>query len=119
MTAALADLEKVFANGYTPDHIDSVLGDIFDRTGVSLVCVWEFIDGDGCGGDSQLYVLDDDGENLYELVGDLWPWLLDGKSEAPGGPGEPPQWKGKKVAMDLDAMGGEGQRNLAIETVED
>lgn len=112
MTVELDDLEKVFADGYTPDNIDRVLGLITDRTGAYLVCVWDFIDEEGSGGDSQLYLLDDG--VLYELAGDLWAWLLDGASAAPNGPGSPSQWKGARTNLDPDYASWEGQRNLSF-----
>jgi hypothetical protein len=106
MTAKLdPDLAGVFAMGYGPEDAADVFAQIADATGVTLVCLWRYFDDAGYGGDSQFYVLDEQpvGTVLYELDGDLWPWLL-GDIPADQGPGEPPSWVGAKADIDLDAL---------------
>src|ERR1700733_4745988 len=76
----LIDVEKVadwlrgsMVDGYDDKHVNRVLGQLSDVSGVPLVCVWASHDSLGVGGDSQFYVYQYD--RLYELTGNVWEWL--------------------------------------------
>jgi hypothetical protein len=81
-----------FEDGYTDDDVNRVLGEISDAAGVRVVCVWDFIDSFGPGGNSEFFV--ETGDGFVPLSGDLWAWL----NEAPGSehavatPGDPATW---------------------------
>lgn len=84
----LSEYAGVFEDGYTDEDIDSVLPRLSDELGLTVVCVWDFVDEYGPGGDSQLCV-DLDGE-ARELPHGLWELLVDSEVQdiAPiaGGP---------------------------------
>lgn len=111
MTASLTNYERCFSDGYDEDDINDVLGRIQELTGTTIMCLWEFFDHLGYGGDSELFVLDDGA--LYTLEGGLWPWMLDGTSEAPNGPGTPVTWKGQPTGHVAHEFHGDNQHNLA------
>ena len=87
-----------------------------ELTDTTIVCLWEFCDHLGYGGESELFLLDDGA--LYTLTGDLWPWLLEGASEAPGGPGTPAQWKGQPAGQIAREFSGDGRHNLAWKQID-
>ncbi|MGA5183027.1 hypothetical protein [Streptomyces pseudogriseolus] len=80
--ARIAHLHGRFADGYTPDAIRSVFGRIYDEGGPYLVCVWEYADAYGFGGNSQFYAEGEDGE-LFEVTPYVHQWLS-GQRETPG-----------------------------------
>ncbi len=103
---AIADLRGSMADGYCPEDVNRILGQIGDASGMQLVCVWDIYDSCGPGGNSQFYVEEADGQ-LRELAGDLWRWLNDDPSDpgAPASPGSPSSWPGEPAdftTADLD-----------------
>lgn len=82
LRAELADLHGAFEHGYGADDIRCVFGRISDAGGLYLVCVWDFADDCGFGGNSVFYAEDEDG-NLYEIQPDIHRWLA-GEQETPG-----------------------------------
>ncbi|MFE1075136.1 hypothetical protein ACFW5W_28455 [Streptomyces sp. NPDC058783] len=82
MLERIADLHGRFADGYSADGIRTVFGRIFDEDGPYLVCVWEYADKHGFGGNSEFYVEDDD-FNLFEVHPDVHHWLT-GQRDTPG-----------------------------------
>ena len=82
MLTRLADLKGVFKDGYTPEEIRSVFGRISDEGGPYLVCVWDYADDAGYGGNSQFYAEDDAG-NFFEVRLEIHRWLS-GELETPG-----------------------------------
>ncbi|MER7223329.1 hypothetical protein [Streptomyces rubradiris] len=80
--ADLADLYGRFEDGYGPDDIRAVFGRIHAEGGPYLVCVWDYADEYGFGGDSQFYAEDADGR-LFEVQPDIHRWLS-GWQETPG-----------------------------------
>lgn len=60
-------------DGYTPEKFQCIARSIQDATGIKLCCIWGYIDDWGYGGDSEFYL--QDGDRLFELTGNLWPWL--------------------------------------------
>lgn len=114
----IADLRGSMAGGYDDDRVNRVLGAISDATGLDLVCVWDYYDDTGVGGDSQFYVQGQDGE-LRELAGDLWPWLNGDPAdpETPATPGDPPTWLGERAAFTTADLAWDdgGWRNYAHE----
>ncbi|MGP4004658.1 hypothetical protein [Streptomyces sp. 8N706] len=77
-----ADLHGRFADGYSADGIRTVFGRIHDEGGPYLVCVWDYADDFGFGGNSVFYVEDEDG-GLFEVQPDIHRWLS-GQQETPG-----------------------------------
>ncbi|MFF4173648.1 hypothetical protein [Streptomyces sp. NPDC001744] len=78
----LAELNGTFAFGYGADDVRSVFGRIADEGGPRLVCVWEYADDFGYGGNSVFYVEDQDG-GLFEVSPDVRRWLT-GQQQEPG-----------------------------------
>jgi hypothetical protein len=78
----LADLRGQFKFGYTPQDVRSVFGRIRDAGGPYLVCVWEYADDYGFGGNSQFYAEDEAGD-LFEVQPDIYRWLS-GEQATPG-----------------------------------
>ncbi len=107
----LQSVAGIFQNGYDGDDINRVFGAIGRQCGIDLICVWDYFDDWGYGGDSQFYLVD--GGSAFEVTGQLWCWLHGGRDEAPGGPGNPAQWKGAPADFDLSALGGDGFCNVA------
>lgn len=71
--APIADCEGVFADGYTDDMTRKAFGAIRAATGVALVCIWEYSDDWGYGGESCIYIVKDD--ILHEIDSTLYSWL--------------------------------------------
>jgi hypothetical protein len=111
---ALDDYAGRFRYGYDSDDINKVFETIQALTRVDLICVWDYFDDAGYGGDSQFYVVD--GDATYELAGDLWPWLSAGTDEAPNGPGSVASWKGGRTPFAYTELSGDGSRNYAFES---
>ncbi|GGO98346.1 hypothetical protein [Wenjunlia tyrosinilytica] len=78
----LADLHGAFEIGYSADEVRSVFGRIAEEGGPYLVCVWDYADEYGFGGNSQFYAEGEDG-GLFEVQPDLHLWLS-GQQETPG-----------------------------------
>lgn len=99
------DLAGVFANGYEPEDAADVFDQIAQEADVDIICVWDYFDCSGYGGDSRFYVRENgaSGHVLYELAGGLWPWLF-GDVPASRGPGEPSSWRGSEADFDLDSL---------------
>ncbi|MEU2899669.1 hypothetical protein ABZ690_35185 [Streptomyces sp. NPDC006967] len=82
LLAEMADLRGRFKDGYTPEDIRTVFYRIYDTTGIYLVCVWEYADQAGFGGNSQFYAEDQDGV-FFEVQPDIHRWLS-GQQDTPG-----------------------------------
>ncbi|OHU47299.1 hypothetical protein BKG82_26985 [Mycobacteroides chelonae] len=110
------ELRGCCQDGYTPEKFQRVMRSVLDATGVRLCCVWAYFDEWGYGGDSEFYI--EESDRLFDLTGDLWPWLsaLDGDPDAPKKPGDPRTWKGPMNAMALADLAGDGFGNYALET---
>ena len=79
-TVDLSDLRGSFAHGWTTDDIDHVLGEIKERTGMNIICVWEYVDSYGCGGHSDLAVAANG--DLHQIPNGLWEVLVGGHDVA-------------------------------------
>lgn len=111
-------MRGAMAQGYTPDQVEAVLGYLGERSGLHLVCVWDFHDTFGFGGNSSFYI-EADGY-FHDLVGDLWGWLNrpGGDPDAPATPGHPHDWVGvmsTEVAMSDIEFTDDGDHNYARE----
>lgn len=80
--AALAHLRGRFAWGYGSDEISTVFGAIHEEGGPILVCVWDYADAYGYGGDSRFYAEGEDGTH-FEIQPDVHQWLS-GQLDTPG-----------------------------------
>ncbi|PPJ36463.1 hypothetical protein C5E45_20680 [Nocardia nova] len=90
---APAELRGSLDDGHAAEKVNAVLGQISDLSGVRVICVWDYFDGD-FGGHSNFYVEDDDA--IVELGGDLWDWLTESPDspDCPAMPGKPADWFG-------------------------
>lgn len=95
LSEVLADLRGSMVDGYTSETVNSALGRITSASGLVLVCVWDYFDDFGTGGNSQFYIQQDTGR-LRELAGDLWAWLNGSPADpdTPASPGLPSSWLG-------------------------
>lgn len=103
-------------HGYDNDDVNAVLGQISDVTGLTIVCVWEYYDDYGYGGDSRFCILSDNG-TLYQQVGDLYPWLSGTPDDphTPDSPGDPSTWIGPAEHITESAfVNGDGFHNYAL-----
>lgn len=102
-------------DGYTPEKFQRIARSIEAATGTKLCCIWTYVDDWGYGGDSEFYV--QEGDRVFEVAGDLWPWLsaAQGDLDAPAGPGEPLSWKGPRSRIALDVLATDGSGNYAFE----
>lgn len=111
------DLRGSMVDGYDDDRVNSALGRLSEASGLNLVCVWEYFDSAGVGGNSDFFVLADDGR-LYELAGNLWRWL-NGPLDDPDTPADldpPTAWLGAVTAdRTEDFAWNDGFRNYATE----
>ncbi|MFI2764926.1 hypothetical protein ACH5A3_39860 [Streptomyces echinatus] len=82
LLSRIVDLHGRFEDGYSADGIRSVFGRIHDEGGPYLVCVWEYADQYGFGGNSQFFAEGEDGD-LFEVQPDIYRWLS-GQEETPG-----------------------------------
>ncbi|MCX4784058.1 MULTISPECIES: hypothetical protein [unclassified Streptomyces] len=78
----LADLRGRFEDGYTAEDVRAVFGRISDAGGPYLVCLWDYADEFGFGGNSEFFAEDDAG-NFFEVTPDIHRWLS-GEQEVPG-----------------------------------
>lgn len=111
-----ADLRGCMEDGYDSDKVNSVLGAISDASGLMIVCVWDFYDEYGPGGNSDFYVDPEDGGPLRELVGDLWRWLNSDPDDpdSPDSPGDPGTWTGSATSLHPDNLAwNDGRHNFA------
>ncbi|MEU0110668.1 hypothetical protein ABZ313_35630 [Streptomyces sp. NPDC006251] len=111
----IGDLRGCMDDGYDADDVNRVFDRIEEATGLSLVCVWEYFDSFGVGGNSQFYVSLGDDE-LHDLTGDLWEWL-NGHPDSPStpaSPGAPRTWIGPKADVAADFEYDDGRHNCAI-----
>ncbi|MEU3433082.1 hypothetical protein [Streptomyces sp. NPDC006863] len=72
--AEIRDLYGRFADGYTPEGVRAVFDRIYRAGGPYLVCVWEYADAHGFGGNSQFYA-ESDGGDYFEIEPDVHLWL--------------------------------------------
>lgn len=78
-----------FADGYDENDIDAFAEAVCHaRPGCELVCVWEYRDELGAGGDSEL--LFQSAGTAHSLALPLWEWLQGERADEPG----PDQWFG-------------------------
>ncbi|MFE5847956.1 hypothetical protein ACFQ7N_40680 [Streptomyces niveus] len=78
----LAELHGRFQDGYTPEDVTAVFSRIYDAVGIYLVCVWDYADEYGFGGNSEFYAEDQDG-GLFEVQPGIYHWLS-GEQQTPG-----------------------------------
>ncbi|MBC7303183.1 hypothetical protein [Nocardia salmonicida] len=112
--SAPAELRSRLVDGYDSDQITSVLGQISAASGLAVVCLWNYVDNFGFGGDSDFRILSPHGQ-LYYLDGDLSDWLTDTPDHAPAHPGSPASWIGGIDTDAIDIAGGDGRHSLARE----
>jgi hypothetical protein len=115
------DLRGCMRDGYTDDDINAVLGQLGETVGLNIICVWDYVDTWGPGGNSDFFVLAPNGQ-LHELTGDLWRWLNDHPDDlqAPTHPGSPRTWVGPSVGQTTDTCAwNDGRGNFAIENRDD
>lgn len=103
-------------DGHTSEDVNRVFAVFSQACDLTLVCVWEYVDGYGTGGHSQFYVQGRDG--LHELAGGVWGWLTADPDDpdAPKDLGEPASWVGP-LSNEVTLSGCEwsdGFHNLAI-----
>jgi hypothetical protein len=115
---AIGDLRGYMVDGYDSDDVNRVFDRLEEATGLTLVCVWEYFDSAGVGGNSQFYIsLEDD--RLHEVAGDLWEWL-NGDPECgstPVTPGAPAAWIGARADFAAGFEYDDGRHNCAIRDV--
>ncbi|MEV5205711.1 hypothetical protein [Streptomyces sp. NPDC053720] len=80
--AGIADLRGRFEDGYSADDIRSVFMRIHDAGGPYLVCVWDYADEYGFGGNSR-FCAENEGGNLFEVQPSIHQWLS-GELKTPG-----------------------------------
>jgi hypothetical protein len=67
---------SAFQKGHTSEDVEAVLGPLSDWLGYKTVVGWSFMDCYGCGGDSELMVVDDRGR-FCEAPADLVEFLYE------------------------------------------
>ena len=67
---------SAFQKGHTSEDVEAVLEPLSDWLGYKTVVCWSFMDCYGCGGDSELMVVDDRGR-FYEASKDLVTFLYE------------------------------------------
>ncbi|MFE9424168.1 hypothetical protein ACFYNO_14515 [Kitasatospora sp. NPDC006697] len=92
-------LEGRFRDGYTEEEVNVVFAVLGAATGLRLVCVWEYRDSFGCGGNSQWFAEDRFGR-LWDLAGDLYAWLA-GERPHPGPAGS---WVGGTIGYPVHKL---------------
>lgn len=65
-----------FQKGHTSEDVESVLEPLSGWLGYKIVTTWDFMDCFGCGGNSELMVVDDRGR-FYEAPADLVTFLYE------------------------------------------
>jgi hypothetical protein len=93
------DLKNFLGEGYSDDEVVDVLGPVAEATGVHVICLWDYVDRYGCGGDSTWYVLAPGGA-LHWLVGGLFAWINHGQ----GDPGDPATWTGGAIGVTTNTL---------------
>jgi hypothetical protein len=95
----IADLRGSMVDCYTDDQVNAAFRRIEHAVGVVVVAVWAYYDG-LVGGDSQFYILGNDGQ-LFESGGDLTHWLTGDPDdpETPADPGDPKTWAGAPAGL--------------------
>ncbi|MFF7250504.1 hypothetical protein ACFZBU_42315 [Embleya sp. NPDC008237] len=116
----LADVRGSMFDGYDADRVNTVLGRVNEAFGIRVVCVWNYVDAFGFGGDSDFYVEDAEGR-LHYLSGRLWLWLnrAPDHADAPEAAGTPAEWFGSVTGMSVKPMAGDGRLNYAIGDLRD
>lgn len=69
----LTEARCAFQYGYTSEDADAVLSKIREVIAEPIVVLWDFIDGDGTGGDSELAILSN--RQLCKIPDTLYTWL--------------------------------------------
>lgn len=97
-------LRGIMVDGYSPDDVNRVLGRLSDVTGLLILCVWDYYDDYGFGGNSDFYV--NVNGRLHYCTGDLWPWLNGSveNPDTPPDPGTPASWVGELADLDEDQL---------------
>ncbi|MFJ2589662.1 hypothetical protein [Streptomyces sp. NPDC087538] len=108
LLAEMADLHGRFKDGYTPEDIRTVFYRIYDTVGIYLVCVWEYVDEYGFGGNSEFFAEDRNGV-LFEAQPDIHQWLS-GQQETPG---TPDTWVCAPVAEPTEFQASDDSHNYA------
>ncbi|GAB2718141.1 hypothetical protein [Kitasatospora kifunensis] len=104
----LQDLRGRFEDGYTPENIRSTFGRIQEAGGPLLVCVWDYADEDGFGGNSQFYSEDENG-TLFEVQLEIHQWL----SGKRGMPAPLETWTCAPIAEPIESAITDGFHNHA------
>ncbi|WP_431921405.1 hypothetical protein [Nonomuraea jabiensis] len=115
--AGISKWKASMVGGYDDDAVNTVLGSISEVSGLHLMCVWDYYDEYGPGGDSDFYVESDDG-SLHYLAGDLYEWLSvpPDSEDAPEGPGDPTTWVGGPADIGPDDIAlQDDQHNYALQ----
>jgi hypothetical protein len=73
-----AALSGVFAEGWTEESVNRVLGPMSWEYGIRLVAVWDLVEDDSAGGETELGGFGSDGR-IYELSAPLYAFLCDGE----------------------------------------
>lgn len=113
---AIADLRGSMDDGYDDERVNRVLGRISEVSGLRIVCVWDYYDASGVGGNSDFYV-NIDGQ-FHDCAGDLWRWLngSTGDPDTPAVPGPPASWVGAPTDLRDDQLRyDDGGHNYAIQ----
>ncbi|MFF4543699.1 hypothetical protein ACFY1J_05540 [Streptomyces sp. NPDC001406] len=105
--AELAELHGQFADGYTAEDINAVFGLIRDAGGPRLVCVWDYFDEYGYGGNSEFYAETKTGLHEVELTVHQW---LSGEQDSPGPIG---MWVCALATEPAEFAGGDDFHNYA------
>ncbi|MEU6349983.1 hypothetical protein ABZ896_11715 [Streptomyces sp. NPDC047072] len=92
-------LKNFLAEGYSDDEVADVLGSVAEVTGVHVVCLWDYVDRYGCGGDSDWYVRAPNG-SLHWLACDLFSWINYGENA----PGDPSTWAGSPAGITTSTL---------------
>ncbi|WP_328373047.1 hypothetical protein OG800_49570 (plasmid) [Streptomyces sp. NBC_00445] len=88
------DLKNFLSEGYSDEEVTAVLGPVAEATGVHVICLWDYVDRYGCGGDSDWYVMTPSGA-LHRLAGGLFSWINYGE----GKPCDPATWIGNATGV--------------------
>ncbi|MFJ5927964.1 hypothetical protein ACIQF6_35755 [Kitasatospora sp. NPDC092948] len=96
------DLRGLFADGYTSEDVDEVMGAVGKATGLYVVCGWDYVDQWGAGGSSDFYAVSPDGR-LHHLGGGLCA-LLNGDTDPSEIPDTPESWVGTDSGLTTSAL---------------
>lgn len=111
----VASLRGCMVEGYTPEDVNRTFRILERAFGVRLVCLWDYHDTFGFGGNSNFYV-EGKGGRLHVLAGDLWRWLNGSPADpfTSVSPGMPASWWGAPADVP-DRARHDGLYNYAIE----